>query len=288
VALFRQRSVADEECFARGVDDLGCEGVEAVHRLNALDLGEEPIDEAEVAPGDSDDGRDCGRMRDLAVGHVGCNREATHEYRSELVGGQRSVLVGESDSAVELRVAGETFLDAGHADQDDAHVVSVEVVADLLEAGCFEPVGLVDDEQFGTAAGAGFIVDVGIDDAMLGVVEREGDLLAGPWEALVDLTDGSSDGRGEECRTSLQDAFGYWAEVVGENGPSLFPVVGSGVVTGGQCFADSWWSPAEVDVAVGADGVGELREAAMFACGLEGGAVRAMAARRGSPRQILR
>ena len=115
-------------------------------------------------------------------------------------------------------------------------MVSVEVVADLLEAGCFETVCFFDDEQFRPAAGAGFIVDIGIDNTMLGVVDREGNLLARFWEALVDLTDGSSDSQGEECGAGVQDALRYRAEVVGENGLPLFPVAGSGVVTGGQRF----------------------------------------------------
>jgi len=50
------------------------------------------------------------------------------------VGGKGPVFVGEADSAVELGVAGEAFLDAWHADEDDAEVVAVVVVADLFEA----------------------------------------------------------------------------------------------------------------------------------------------------------
>ena len=50
-------------------------------------------------------------------------------------------------------------------------MVSVEIVADLFEAGCFETVSFVDDRQFGPATGARFLVHVGIDDTMLGIVE---------------------------------------------------------------------------------------------------------------------
>lgn len=80
--------------------------------------------------------------------------------------------MGETDPAVELGVAGESLFDAWHLDGDDAYVAAVEVVADLLEAGGFESVGFVDDQQFGAAAGAGFGMDRGIDGAVLGVVDR--------------------------------------------------------------------------------------------------------------------
>jgi hypothetical protein len=61
--------VADEERIPRCVVDLRCERVEAVHCLDAL--GEEPIDESEVAAGDADDDRDRGRVRNATVGHLG-------------------------------------------------------------------------------------------------------------------------------------------------------------------------------------------------------------------------
>ena len=65
----------------------------------------------------------------------------------QFVGGERPVLVDEADPAVELRVAGEALFDAGHADEDHAELAAVVVVAELLQCGGLEPVGLVDDEQ---------------------------------------------------------------------------------------------------------------------------------------------
>ncbi len=44
-------------------------------------------------------------------------------------------------------------IDAGHADQDQAEVAAVEEVAELLEPGGLEAVGLIDDDQFGAAFG---------------------------------------------------------------------------------------------------------------------------------------
>ena len=63
----------------------------------------------------------------------------------DVLGVERFVVVGEPDSAVELRVAGELAVEPGHADEDDAHVGPVEEVADLLEPVHLESVGFVDD-----------------------------------------------------------------------------------------------------------------------------------------------
>jgi hypothetical protein len=54
-----------------------------------------------------------------------------------------SGLVGESDPAVERWVAGELPFESGHADQDEADVVAVEVVAELFQALGFQPVCFV-------------------------------------------------------------------------------------------------------------------------------------------------
>ena len=66
---------------------------------------------------------------------------------------QRLVVVGEPDPAVQLGIAGQLSVEAGHADEDHAQVAAVEEVAELLEAGGLEAVGLVDDDQFGAAVG---------------------------------------------------------------------------------------------------------------------------------------
>jgi hypothetical protein len=93
-------------------------------------------------------------------------------------------VVDESDPAVELGVAGEAFFDAGHADQDEPDACPVVVVAELLERGGLEPVGFVDDQQFGEGpvglaeAGAGIEVLTGVQGqpdapAQPGVVEGD-------------------------------------------------------------------------------------------------------------------
>lgn len=239
---------------------------------DAVDLGYEPVGEAKVSVGRADDRGESCRVGETCVIRVGV-REALRDDGGELVAAEGSVFVSEADAAVELRVAGEAFLDAGHADEDDAHSVAVVEVADLFESGGFEPVGFVDDEQLGVPAVLGFGVNVGVDVAVLGVVDCPGDVLAGAGQALVDLLDSRGDGWGEERGTALLDCFGHGRQrscAARERVP-LLPFVGAGVVTGGECLADPGWPVAEADVAVRADGVCELREPAVLPRGHERG-----------------
>ena len=69
------------------------------------------------------------------------------EDDGEVLGVQGSVLVGEPDAAVELRVAREAFLQSRHPDQDQAGLAAVIAVAQLLERGGLQAVGLVDDHE---------------------------------------------------------------------------------------------------------------------------------------------
>lgn len=130
----------------------------------------------------------------------------------EFVTAERTVFVGEADAAVELRVAREAFFNAGHADEDDAHVVAVVEIADLFEAGGFEAAGFVDDKQFCVPAVLGFGMDVGVDVTVPGIINGPRDLLARAGQALVDLLDGGGDGGGEERRSTLLDALGEGRE----------------------------------------------------------------------------
>lgn len=52
------------------------------------------------------------------------------------------VVMDKPDPAVELGVAGEAFLAAGHTDENEPGLAAVVVVAQLLQDGHLEPVGL--------------------------------------------------------------------------------------------------------------------------------------------------
>ena len=205
---------------------------------------------------------------DAAAGREAVGVPAAGEHGGELVGVERAVLVSEADAAVQLGVARQAPFDAGHADQDHAHGVPVVVVADLLQAGGLEPVGLIDDEQLGEPGREGLGVHERVDVAVLVVVDGVGDLLAGPGQGLVDLLRGRGDGRRPHGGANVQDSGRDWPRgcaVVGAQGAlPLLPGVGPGVVPGGQGLADAGRAPADADVAVPADGVGELGEPAVL------------------------
>ena len=139
--------------------------------------------------------------------------------------------------------------------------MAVVVVADLFESGGLEPVGLVDDEQLGEPGGSGLGVDEGVDLAVGRVVDGVGDLLAGPSDFLVDLTSGRGDGRGPQRCPSLEHPGRDGISVGADEALPLLPLVAAGVVPSGQGLADTRRPPADTDVAVGSDGVGELDEA---------------------------
>jgi hypothetical protein len=115
VALFRRGlCVADDQGAAGGLDDVAGDDGQVVDPQDPFDLGEQAVDEAEVAAGDAADGGD-----GLGVGEVGevqGQAEAfpvAGEDEGEFVVAGGSVVVGEADPAVELGVAGEALLDAG-------------------------------------------------------------------------------------------------------------------------------------------------------------------------------
>src|SRR5260370_6023802 len=53
----------------------------------------------------------------------------------------------ETDTRVELRVAGQTLFDARHSDQNQTDTPMVKDVPHLLQPCLFEPIRFVDDEQ---------------------------------------------------------------------------------------------------------------------------------------------
>lgn len=163
------RSGTDEQGFTRCFDDFFGDAVELLHDADARDLGKEALDEAEVAVGDAGDGYDgFGVGEVLWIDTQAELLPAVRDDEGEFFGAEISVM-GEADAAVKLRVAGEAFFDAGHADKDDPRGVAVIVVPDLLERRRFEPVGLVDDEEFGQASGSRAAVLDDVDVAFPGV-----------------------------------------------------------------------------------------------------------------------
>ena len=175
------RSGTDEQGFTRCVDDFFCDAVELVNVTDARDLGEEALDKAKVAVGNAGDGSDRLRVREvLGIDSQAELLPAVCQDEGEFLGAEGPVAVGEADAAVQLRLTREAFFDARHPDTNDAHGVAVVVVPNLLECWRFEPVGLVDNEEFGQARRQGASVLEDVDVAVTGVFDCPGDLLAGP------------------------------------------------------------------------------------------------------------
>jgi hypothetical protein len=82
-----------------------------------------------------------GRQRQTDLRPVFCNQLA------DLLGAQGAERVDEADAGIKLRVAGQALLDPRHPDQNQADAIAIEQVAQLLQAGDLEPIGLIDKEQ---------------------------------------------------------------------------------------------------------------------------------------------
>jgi hypothetical protein len=104
----------DDEAFAGGLDDLARDCREIVDLKDPPNLGEEAVDQAEVAVGDPGDGGDRLGVGEVLGGEFKAEcAPVVGEDEAELVGAERPELVSEADAAVELRVACEPFLQAG-------------------------------------------------------------------------------------------------------------------------------------------------------------------------------
>jgi hypothetical protein len=118
------------------------------------------------------------------------------QHEGLLLGRQRPVVVDEPDPAVQLRIAGKPLLIAGHADQDQAELAAVVVVAQLLQRGHLQPVRLVHDEQLGERGAAVRPVADALVEGVLGT--HGGQLRAQLVQFLVDDAWGDVDGGGVE------------------------------------------------------------------------------------------
>ncbi len=107
--------------------------------------------------------------------------------------------MGKADAAVELRVAAHALFDAGHADQDEADISAVKLIAQMFQGRVGQPFGLIDDDQLNLSApgvydfdafGRLALIDAGLDAAPK-LVEvfangREGGRDRGVWNTVRD------------------------------------------------------------------------------------------------------
>src|SRR5271168_4047551 len=55
--------------------------------------------------------------------------------------------MNEAHAGVKLRIAGQPFLNPRHADQDERDFITIEQIAELLQARNLEPISFVDQDQ---------------------------------------------------------------------------------------------------------------------------------------------
>src|SRR5699024_844558 len=141
-------SDADDQGGACGFDDVVGDGVQLVNLHDAFHLGEESVDEAEVAPGDAGDRGDSLGVG-VVVGLKGLTEfaPASFQDKAQFFLGQGAVFVGEADSAVELGVAAELFFDAGHTNQNQPDIGAVVAISEVFDRTGTQAFGFIDDNQ---------------------------------------------------------------------------------------------------------------------------------------------
>jgi len=169
-----------------------------------------------------------------------------------------------------LGVARQSHLDTGHADQDQADAFAIEHVAEIFEGRHGKTLGLVDDDQLDMSGAAArrrsalrphMLLNTDIDAG-----QQTGQILAQLGE------------RGPHCRRVEDRARSSESRIdLGVRFLSLPPFVKQGlgdvpscIAPGGKGLSDPGGTMTNTDIAVLANGVGELGKAAMLAGNDEG------------------
>src|SRR5438876_4909940 len=69
------------------------------------------------------------------------------QHKGELVALQRTVVMSEADTAVELRITRHAFFDARHANEHQANMRAIKYVTQMFEGGRRETFGFVNNEK---------------------------------------------------------------------------------------------------------------------------------------------
>lgn len=181
------------------------------------------------------------------------------EDEGEFVLRERRISVREADAAVELRVSGHAPLDTGHADQDQAGIAAVELVAEIFERGRGKALGFVNYDKFEAADRRRVAARPAeaLFDARAHAVDQERYVLAHRGHR-------AGDDRGvEECARPRQSGIDFFVggrarSPVGQQGLRKVPVR---VTSRGQRFSDPCGTMTKADRGVAAHGISELDEA---------------------------
>ena len=92
---------------------------------------------------------------------------------------------------------GHALFDAGHADEDESHVISIKDVPQVFDGGVFQPFGFINDDQLDAFRQR----PSAINDPHPGTdvpIDKNIDLPAQPFEFLLNFARRAADARGEE------------------------------------------------------------------------------------------
>src|SRR5712692_6636412 len=113
-------------------------GLQGIDLHKAGDLGEEPLEQAEVASGNANDCREGLLVCDAVLWERHAEGEPlVLEELTDFRGTQRTKRMHEAHARIELRVPCPTFFDARHPNQDQPNAPCVEDRTDRLQGNHF-------------------------------------------------------------------------------------------------------------------------------------------------------
>lgn len=172
--------------------------------------------------------------------------------------------MGEADTAEKLCVSLHALFDARHPDQDKADALPVEQVTQIFQPRVGQAVGFIDDQQFDE------MLPGRNDDLILGpdmLIDTDIDPIDEAGQVLTKLAQRAADCRRIEHGTRTGEVgiyleIGRLPRTPGHE--QIDCAVPARVASRGKGFADAGRAVTQANVAVLADGVGKLGEAAMF------------------------
>lgn len=239
---------------------------------DAVDLVEEALQQTEVAarePGDRGSSLDVREV--VGIKLFSQLLPLLSEDELHLVARERWIGMGETDATVELRVTAHAFLDAGHADQDQPDLGSVELVAQVFQGAVGEAFRFIDSDQLSMlSARFSWLGGLRIE----GLIDAGLDTVAESVEVLAQCGEGACDWRRIEDRARPRQG-GIDLFIGGIAWSPAFQQrlreIPFGVSPGGKGFANSGGAIAQPNGTILADGARELDKAFMGAGFDEGG-----------------
>jgi hypothetical protein len=169
----------------------------------------------------------------------------------------------EANPGVELRIPRQACFDPGHANQDQAQLAPVIEIPHLLQAGGFESVGFIDDDELGVVTVWSLIEEI---------IGSTAEGQPPPHERVYERTElrelTRNHLRGIHHRGRVHDRAALkrlWGQRVIEDPPPFCQDdIPSGVIVGRQGFPDAERAITQADIAMTTAGVAKLGKPPVF------------------------